>query len=114
MGARRALRYIQQSMKWVHEINKASAPKQDEDGDDADGSGADTFMYEWLVSQQLLAALEFAPQEADVWGNATMVALEVLTKTGENAQEFPPGKVRRMLDGTCRLSADRAIMHNKL
>merc|ERR1712196_89621 len=64
---RRAHRYIQHSKKWLNEINKATtqAANKDEDNDDADGSGADTFMYEWLVSQQLLAALEFAPEEAD-------------------------------------------------
>ena len=32
--------------------------------EDADGSGVDTFMFEWLISQHLLTAVELAPKDS--------------------------------------------------
>lgn len=75
---------------------------QDEDADD---SGADTFMFEWLVSQQLHAAQELAPKSAEVWTAVGDVALQVLARTGDEGQEFHPNKVVSMFGVACNNAA---------
>jgi len=96
----RAHRYVEQSKKWVKQIGKPPA-----DSVDADDSGIDTFMLEWLVSQHLLAAVELAPKESSVWISAAGVAATALAKLEDEAQEFSLDKVSNLLKVGCSLAS---------
>jgi len=100
---RRAYRYVEQSKKWVRTI-RAATQSQRQDDEDGDDSGADTFMYEWLVSNHILAATEMAPEVAGVWAGAAEVGLQVFLMLGEESQEFPPHRVAFMISKACHFT----------